>query len=58
MISEKERDPKDEEDSKNVFAVVPETIDLQPKKGTYIQFRAYSQNIGKIIEQFVCNSVI
>jgi len=50
MISEKEKDKKEEEDVKHVFAIVPDNILLQPKMGVFIQFRANSFNVGKIIE--------
>lgn len=58
MISEKDKDKKDEEDIKHVFAIVPDNILLQPKMGVFIQFRANSFNVGRIMEQFVCNSSI
>ena len=50
MISEKEWDKKEEEDIKHVFAIVPDTITLASKMGVFIQFRANSFNVGKVME--------
>jgi hydrocephalus-inducing protein len=49
--------PKEEE-VKFVYAVVPDTIILNPKMGIPIQFRANSFNIGKITETWTCNVTV
>lgn len=41
---------KQEEETKFVFTVVPESIVLNPKMGIMIEFRANSFNTGKISE--------
>jgi len=46
MISEQKEKEKNDEDLKFVFAVVPDTVVLQPKMGIYIQFRANSFQVG------------
>ena len=51
MMTDKEK--KEEEELKFVFAVVPDQIlNLQPKMGIYVQFRANSFQVGKMEEQF------
>ena len=55
MVSEK----KEENDElKFVFAVVPDQIELQPKMGIHIQFRANSFQKGRMSEQFICTTVV
>ena len=55
IISEK----KEENDElKFVFAVVPDQIELQPKMGIHIQFRANSFQKGRIAEQFICTTIV
>jgi len=50
VISEK----KEEQDElKYVFAVVPDQVELQPKMGIHIQFRANSFQKGVMSEQFI-----
>lgn len=58
MISEQKEKEKSDEDLKFVFAVVPDTVVLQPKMGIYIQFRANSFQVGWMVEMFVCNSTV
>lgn len=47
-----------EEEVKFVYAVVPDTITLQPKMGINVSFRANSFNVGKVIETWQCSSVV
>ena len=55
ILSEK----KEENDElKYVFAVVPEQVELQPKMGIHIQFRANSFQKGQMSEQFICTTIV
>lgn len=51
-------DAKDDEEAKFVFAVVPETMVLNPKMGYKVQFRANSFNVGKVLENWQCQATI
>lgn len=55
MISEKKEEG---EELKYVFAVVPDSFNLQPKMGIFIQFRANSFNKGRMTEQFICTTAV
>ena len=55
MISEKK---EENEELKYVFAVVPDQVELQPKMGIYIQFRANSFKKGRMTEQFICSTMV
>jgi hypothetical protein len=41
---------EEEEETKFVFTVIPDTVVLNPKMGIMIEFRANSSMIGKMIE--------
>jgi len=45
-------DPRDDEEVKWVFDVVPATMSLNPKMGYKVQFRANSFNVGKVLENW------
>ena len=47
-----------DDEVKFVFAVVPETMQLNPKMGYKVQFRANSSNIGKVLENWQCQATI
>lgn len=51
-------DAKDDEETKFVFAVVPETMVLNPKMGYKVQFRANSFNVGEVKENWQCQATI
>ena len=58
---DKTLDPEKKEENeelKFVFAVVPDTIELQPKMGIHIQFRANSFQKGEMSEQFICTTMV
>jgi hypothetical protein len=45
---------KEEEEAKPVFAVLPETMVLNPKMGYKVRFRALSANTGDCEEAWAC----
>jgi len=51
-------DAKDDEETKVVFAVVPENMVLSAKMGYKVQFRANSFNVGKVLENYQCQATI
>jgi hydrocephalus-inducing protein len=48
----------EEEESKFVFTVVPDTVVLNPKMGIMIEFRANSSQTGRMSEPWQCQAII
>ena len=47
----------EEEEPKFIFSIIPETMNLLPKMGVFIQFRANAPVPGNFDEVFICQTV-